>query len=142
MVIQKPNLYCTLILGFLTLHRHHMYLGVGWCSNFWTLRLCQILTLLSPGASVFHKHMSNWPCDLDLEVGKLEPLVRRNIVKKCLDRLLFDKSMTFGTVVVYSITKDTSYDAKLNRSTIYVKNSKIMFKNRKKWENLCSIHIC
>ena len=45
-------------------------------------------------------------------------IVQRIIVKKWLDRSLFDKSMKFGTVVVYSITKDISYDAKQNRSKI------------------------
>ena len=29
---------------------------------------CHILTLLPPGASMFHKHMSCLPCDIDLEV--------------------------------------------------------------------------
>ena len=46
-------------------------------------------------------------------------LVQRIIVKKWLDRSLFDKSMKFGIVVVYSITKDISYDAKQNRSKIW-----------------------
>ena len=48
----------------------------------------------------------------------LTQIVQRIIVKKWLDRSLFDKSMKFGIVVVYSITKDISYDAKLNRSKI------------------------
>ena len=39
-------------------------------------------------------------------------IVQRIIVKKWLDRSLFDKSMKFGTVVVHSITKDIRYDAK------------------------------
>ena len=39
--------------------------------------------------------------------------------QKLLDRSLFDKSMKFGTVVVYSITKDISYDPKQNRSKIW-----------------------
>ena len=46
-------------------------------------------------------------------------LVQRIIVKKWLDRSLFDKGMKFGIVVVYSITKDISYDAKQNRSKIW-----------------------
>ena len=39
--------------------------------------------------------------------------------QKWLDRSLFYKSMKFGTVVVHSITKDISYDAKQNRSKIW-----------------------
>ena len=50
---------------------------------------------------------------------KIDIIVQRIIVKKWLDRSLFDKSMKFGIVVVYSITKDISYDAKQNRSKIW-----------------------
>ena len=36
----------------------------------------------------------------------------------CIHRLLFDKSMKFGTGVVLDISWDISYDAKLNRFKI------------------------
>ena len=57
---------------------------------------------------------------------------------------LFDKNMKFCILVVYDLTKDISYDAKLNRSkNCYFggKIVKILLKNRKKWENICIIHI-
>ena len=63
-MIQLPNLDCKFILGLLTLHPHHMPLGMGRV-KIWVL---EILTLLPSGASVFHKHMSCLPSDLDLEV--------------------------------------------------------------------------
>ena len=40
--------------------------GVG--SNVGLIDFCHSLTLLPPGASVFHKHMSSLPHVLDLEV--------------------------------------------------------------------------
>ena len=58
---------------------------------------------------------------------------------------LFDKNMKFCILVVPDLTNDISYDAKLNRSkNCYFggKIDKILWKNRKKWENICIIHIC
>ena len=56
--------------------------------------------------------------------------------------------MKFCIVVIHGLTNDISYDVELNRS----KNCfffwggggivKILCKNREKWENICSIHIC
>ena len=43
----------------LTLHWHHMPLGVGQGQNVGLGDFCHSLTLLPPGASVFHKHMSS-----------------------------------------------------------------------------------
>ena len=40
------------------------------------------------------------------------------IVKKLLNRSLFDTSMIFCIVAVYSITKDMIYNKELNRSKI------------------------
>ena len=48
------------IYGFLTLHWLHMPLGVGRGQNVGLREFCLILTLLPPGASVFHKHMSSF----------------------------------------------------------------------------------
>ena len=42
----------------LSLHRHHM--GVGQGQNVGLRDFCHILTLLPPGASGFHKHMSSF----------------------------------------------------------------------------------
>ena len=53
--------------------------------------------------------------------------------------------MKFCILVVHDLTNDISYYAKLNRSKIAifgVKYSKFRGKNREKWENICSIHIC
>ena len=53
--------------------------------------------------------------------------------------------MKFCILVVYDLTNDISYDAKLNRQTnaiFGVKISKFCGKNREKWQNICSIHIC
>ena len=58
---------------------------------------------------------------------------------------LFDKNMTFCILVVHDLTNDISNDAKLNRSENYSFGGKIvksLWKNRKKWENICIIHIC
>ena len=49
-------------MGFLTLHWHHMPLEVGQGQNVGLRDFCHILTLLPPGASVFHKHMSSFLC--------------------------------------------------------------------------------
>ena len=57
---------------------------------------------------------------------------------------LFDKSMKFCILVVHDLTNDISYDAKLNRSKYCYfggKIVKILWKNREKKENICSIHI-
>ena len=58
-MIKQPNLDCKFIYGFLTLLWHHLPLGVGWGQNVGLRDICHILTLLPPGASVFHKHMSS-----------------------------------------------------------------------------------
>ena len=53
--------------------------------------------------------------------------------------------MKFCILVVHDLTNDVSYNAKLNRSkNCYFGNKivKILWKNRKKWENICIIHIC
>ena len=50
---------CKFIYGFLTLHWHLMPLGVGRRLNVGLRDFCHSLTSLPPGASVFHKHMSN-----------------------------------------------------------------------------------
>ena len=58
---------------------------------------------------------------------------------------VFDKNMKFCIFVVHDLTNDISYDTKLNMSKncyFYGKIVKIMWKNRKKWENICIIHIC
>ena len=57
---------------------------------------------------------------------------------------LFDKNMTFWILVVHNLTNDISYVSKLNRSkNCYFggKIVKIPWKNRRKWENICFIHI-
>ena len=57
---------------------------------------------------------------------------------------LFDKNMKFCILVDHDLTKGISYDAKLNRSKncyFWGKIVKILLKNRKKWENICIIHI-
>ena len=57
---------------------------------------------------------------------------------------LFDKNMKFCILVVQNLTNDISYDAKLNRpKNCYFRGKivKILWKNRKKWENICIIHI-
>ena len=62
-----------------------------------------------------------------------------------VNRPLSDKSMKFGIMVVHDLTNDISYNAKLNRSKICyfgVKKYKLYAKNREKWDNICSIHIC
>ena len=58
-MIQQPNLECKFIYGFRTLQWHLMPLGMGRDQNVGQF-FCHILTLLPPGASVFHKHMSSW----------------------------------------------------------------------------------
>ena len=60
LMIKKPNLDCKFIYGFLTLHWHPMPLGVGRGQNVRLRDFCHIWTLLPLGASVFHKHMSNF----------------------------------------------------------------------------------
>ena len=58
---------------------------------------------------------------------------------------IFDKNMKFCILVIHDLTNDISYDAKLKRSkNCYFggKIVKILWKNRKKWENICIIHIC
>ena len=60
------------------------------------------------------------------------------------NRKLFDKNMKFCILVVHDLTNDISYDAKLNRSkNCYFggKIVKILWKNRTKLENICSLHI-
>ena len=44
----------------LTPHWHHMPLGVGQGQNLGPRDFAIFLTLLPPGAFVFHNHMSNW----------------------------------------------------------------------------------
>ena len=67
-VIVQGALDCTFIYGFLTLHWHHMPLGVGRGQNVGLWDFCHILTLLPPGhASVLQQHMSSfilqmWKC--------------------------------------------------------------------------------
>ena len=58
LMMKQPNLDRKFIYGFLTLHWHHMPLGVGRGQNVGLRNFCHILTLLSPWASVFYKHMS------------------------------------------------------------------------------------
>ena len=58
---------------------------------------------------------------------------------------LFDKNMKFCILVVYDLNDDINYDAKLNRSKnchFGGKIVKILWKNRKKWENIYIFHIC
>ena len=60
---------------------------------------------------------------------------------------LCDKNMKCFILVVHDLTNDISYryDAKLITSkNCYFggKIVKILWKNRKKWENICIIHIC
>ena len=53
--------------------------------------------------------------------------------------------MEFCILVVHELTNDISYDAKLNRlinDYFLGKIVKILWKNRKKWENIFIIHIC
>ena len=55
------------------------------------------------------------------------------------------KNMKFCTLVVHDLINYISYDAKLNRSkNCYFggKTVKILWKNRKKLENICVFHIC
>ena len=57
----------------------------------------------------------------------------------------FDKNMKFCILVVHDLTNEISYDAKPNRSkNCYFEGKivKILWKNRKKWENIYIIHIC
>ena len=61
----------------LTLHWHHTPLGVGQGQNVGLRDFCHNWTLLPPGASVFHKHMSSLV---------IESLTR--ICEKCLKGLL------------------------------------------------------
>ena len=58
-VIQLPNLDCKFIYGFRTFLWHPMPLGMGREQNVGLRDVCHISTLLPPGASVFHKHMSS-----------------------------------------------------------------------------------
>ena len=61
-----------------------------------------------------------------------------------VNRQLSDKNMEFGIMVVHDLTNDISYDAKLNRSkpaNFWGKIVKLLWKNREKWEKICSIHI-
>ena len=58
---------------------------------------------------------------------------------------LFHKNMKFCILVDHDLTNGISYDDKLNRSKncyFWGKIVKILLKNRKKWENICIIHIC
>ena len=59
---------------------------------------------------------------------------------------LFDKNMKFCILVIHDLTNDISYGAKVNRSKNCYFGGKIVKilwkKNRKKWENICIIHIC
>ena len=55
-----------LSIGSSHFHWHHMPLGVGWGQNVGIRDFCHSLTLLPPGASVFHKHMSSLNKGLDL----------------------------------------------------------------------------
>ena len=68
-MIKLPNLDCRFIYGFLTLHWYHVPLRVGRGQNVGLGDFCHIMTMLSPGGSVFHKHMSSYswkPCVLGL----------------------------------------------------------------------------
>ena len=53
--------------------------------------------------------------------------------------------MKFCILVDHDLNNGISYDAKLNRSKncyFLGKIVKILLKIRKKWENICIIHIC
>ena len=66
-------------------------------------------------------------------------------MEKYINGKVFDKNMKFCILVDHDLTNGISYDAKLYRSkNCYFggKIVKILLKNRKKWENICIIHIC
>ena len=66
-------------------------------------------------------------------------------MKNYINGKIFDENMKFCILVIHDLTNDISYDAKLKRSkNCYFggKIVKILWKNRKKLENICIIHIC
>ena len=59
--------------------------------------------------------------------------------------LIFDKNMNFFILVVCDLTNDISYLVNLNISKncyFWGKIVKSVWKNREKFGNICSIHIC
>ena len=77
-MIQLPNLDCKFIYEFFTLLWQPMPLGLGRGQNVGLRHFCHILTLLPPGASVFHKHMSS--CDRISLTHRLHTTTPRAIV--------------------------------------------------------------
>ena len=76
LVMKKKNNF---IYRFLTLHWHHMHLGVGQGQNEGLRAFCHILTLFPPGAFMFHKHMSCWFREIEFLISRnVKFLISRN----------------------------------------------------------------